>query len=141
MPQRKSDSTSGPHEDAPKLPDKPSEDENPPAKSDVVDAQAQPMDEQESPVTEGETSGEGAATLTIMVPGVPTAEEVGEPKEGEHDPSLVEIPGLGTFRNGTTTELGTGRMQLFAEHMRSMGLTSPMRLPVGVNLKVEGQED
>jgi hypothetical protein len=151
--QKKTDSTK--HEDAPKLPDeaqpKPTTADDAPAEEKVA-AQAQPMDEQESPTTpdEGDASDNvavsidmdhtrrGKFAISIDVTGVPKAEDV-EVKEGEHDPSLVTIPGLGAFRNGTTTVVDAERIFLFADHMKVTGVTEG-QMPSGVTIKKEGEK-
>jgi hypothetical protein len=142
MPPRKSDSTTPP-EDAPKLPDEtqPAEKkkENPPASSDVVAAQAQPMDEQETPVTAVATDVETSSAapqyaVALQVPGVPLADNV-EVKEGEHDPTLVAVPGLGQFRNGTVTMVNENQVKFFLNHLGQS--FDSLQLPVGVAIVKE----
>jgi hypothetical protein len=128
-----SSTPSTPTDDAPKLPDE----------AQPVAAQAQPMDEQESAVTTMtadfvvDVDPELKFTVKVDMEGVPKAEDV-KVKEGEHDPSLVAIPGLGAFQNGTTTEVSVEQVFLFVNHLQVTGITEA-NLPKGVTIQEGGK--
>jgi len=145
MPPRKSDTPLP--EDAPKLPDEVQpKQENPPASVDNVAAQAQPMDEQETPTTREADSDDGTLryAVALQVPGVPLADDV-EAKEGEHDPTLVAIPGLGQFRNGTVNMVDENQIRFFLGHLGKsfddidVDIDSVLRLPAGIAIVKEGK--
>jgi hypothetical protein len=124
-------------DDAPKLENVPPEEEfatNPPADSDVVDAQTRPMDQQENPSTEAAKDSVPEVFVTVNIPNVPVAATV---KEGQPDPSLVTIPGLGQFRNGTKTAIDATQLLLFQQHYAATNIGSA-RLPAGVTIE-EGE--
>jgi hypothetical protein len=76
----------------------------------------------------------GTYVLTVEVPNIPTAKDVGKVDEGGSDPSLVEIPGLGQFRNGTTNKVA-GVNVLATARMFASGNLNDLNMPVGVQLK------
>jgi hypothetical protein len=139
--QKKSDTAedkeSRPLEDAPKLPDEVQ------PKTSKADAQAQPMDEQDTPVTKMsdvtvDYDDDLKLVVAVDMAGVPKAEDV-KVKEGEHDPSLVHIPGLGSFRNGTTTKVTAEQLFLFTQHLQVTGVLEG-QLPPGITVKKEGDK-
>jgi hypothetical protein len=104
-----------------------------------VAAQAQPMDQQESPTTtEGTDSDDGNVYfVTLDMDNVPRAGEY-EVKAGQADPSLVAIPGLGQFQNGTRTEISSTQLMLFTNHLSATGIESAA-LPAGVTIERKGK--
>jgi hypothetical protein len=123
--------------DAPALP----VDENPPTTTAPVPAQAQPMDETLNATTPEPSDDPvgGVFTITLDMEGVPRAGEY-EVLAGHHDPSLVVIPGLGQFRNGTTQRVEGVRLMHMAVHFGvDPSNLKDVQLPEGVTIKKEGK--
>ena len=126
--------------DAPRLPTEPGDstapDPEPSLDPEPVAAQAQPMDEQETPSTP-DAEGEPAYLITLDMSNVPKVGDY-ELVEGQHDPSLVTIPGLGQFQNGTTTKIDEVQLALMSTHFSVTGITE-MVPPAGVTIEKEGK--
>jgi hypothetical protein len=117
--------------------------ENPPAEVPPVAAQAQPMDQQlrgggVTPEPDPERAVGGVYQISLDLPNVPKAGDV-EVEPGQPDPSLVVIPGLGQFRNGTTRMIEGVQVELFRQHI---GLTTSTeeqpQLPKGITIEKKG---
>jgi hypothetical protein len=131
-----------PLEDAPKLP--PEAQPKPAKDVSAAEAGRVPSDGEDDTSAEPKqmsditvNSVDDKFTVTVDMPGFPKAADV-KVKEGEHDPSLVEVPGLGSFRNGTTSEVTGLQLWTFWNHLQVTGLTEA-KLPAGVTIKEGGK--
>jgi hypothetical protein len=79
-----------------------------------------------------------AFDLTVDVPGVPHHDsEVAENAvlEGHPDPSLVTVPGLGQFQNGTVNEISAEQIMLAGSTFPAVYAVGDFHLPLGVKLE------
>lgn len=125
---------------APKLPDEVQPKSDTKADSDVTQASKEDEKKSDEPQSVADvTIGavDDRYNVTVNYAHLPKADDV-EVAEGDHDPTLVEIPGLGQFRNGTTTEVPGAQIQNFVNHLQVTGYTEVPTLPAGVTIEEGG---